>query len=264
MSKLNNDVALLVTATITPQVDYIIIKDSKERLNQYLTAINWYLQNTPYKVIIGENSGYNQLVSYLPSKYRERVEFICYNQEKEDGRNHGYYEWDILRHVYQCSQSVKNTSIIFKITGRLILKNICTIINSLDKNDKAFIAGNMYRTSLEDGYFNIDTRFFAFSTNLYNNILSVQNIVGDDYIYCLVERAMSELVKKFILENTASFVELRQPFVVRGCQANHNVVYDFSVIRLVMAYIYRLYYSLIWHYVYMPRLKCGRYSIRLK
>lgn len=56
-----HQVVLLLTGCIRPNIknDILAITDVETRKNQYLEAIRWYVQNTPYKIVFCENSGYD-------------------------------------------------------------------------------------------------------------------------------------------------------------------------------------------------------------
>lgn len=58
---MNHQVVLLLTGCVQPNIknDVLAIKDVETRKNQYLEAIDWYIKNTPYKIVFCENSGYD-------------------------------------------------------------------------------------------------------------------------------------------------------------------------------------------------------------
>ena len=52
----DNNIVILLTATIKPNTNAILtIKDSKLRLNQYLEALNFYIENTKFRIVFVEN-----------------------------------------------------------------------------------------------------------------------------------------------------------------------------------------------------------------
>lgn len=58
MKKNNRDVVLLLTACVSPNSDDSgpVGLDGVRRA-EYVKAVRWYIENTPYKVVLCENSG---------------------------------------------------------------------------------------------------------------------------------------------------------------------------------------------------------------
>lgn len=68
----NKDVVLVLTGCIIPNCnDTVKIRNTKERCAQYKRAIEWYYNNTPYKIVFCDNSGYS-----LASDFRNRNDRI--------------------------------------------------------------------------------------------------------------------------------------------------------------------------------------------
>ena len=123
MNKISDqEIVLLLTATVTPQFNYMA-HSPDIRLKQYIEAIQWYLDNTSFRIIIGENSGCYTLIDYFAKKFEDRMELVCY-KETNTTRQFGYNEMLILKNVYDRSVFLKSASLVFKITGRLIVKNL--------------------------------------------------------------------------------------------------------------------------------------------
>ena len=163
MIKMNREkvrVVVLLTGCVVPNTtDYLVIADIESRKAQYLKAIRWYLSNTDFRIVFGENSG-TDLSDYISEVWRDRVEFITYKSEPVvPDRGKGYKEMEILEYCYVNSFFLKDCEVIVKGTGRLILKNIVSLVNCL-KGHKHFISSWMrfkYRAS--------DSRFFFCSSD---------------------------------------------------------------------------------------------------
>ena len=58
---MKHKVVLLLSGCIQPNIknDVLAIADVETRKKQYVEAIKWYAQNTPYKIVFCENSGYD-------------------------------------------------------------------------------------------------------------------------------------------------------------------------------------------------------------
>lgn len=123
------EVVLLLTGCIKPNVaDAGVVLNPQIRKRQYLDSINWYLSNTPYKIVFCENSGYD-ISSDIDVVFKERIEFLTYKSNKDNrNRSKGYKEMEILEHIQNHSESIKNADVLVKITGRLQLLNICNIL----------------------------------------------------------------------------------------------------------------------------------------
>lgn len=257
----NNDIVLLLTATVTPQFSYMAQTPSI-RLQQYVTAIQWYLQNTPYKIIIGENSGYYNLLSHFERIYYDRIELICY-QETNTSRQFGYNEMLILKNVYEKSLFLKKASLVFKITGRLIIQNIKWHVLQLryysGKGD--FIAANIHRKLIY-----IDSRFFAFTTSRFEDILSeepnccaifwddikagkCQN--GDNGKWVDFESTIGAVIRKG-MENNKKFRFLLFPIFVKGIEGYQGKEYNHSMRNKIKQTIKTCVWNIDWYFVVCP------------
>lgn len=96
------DVILLLTGCIVPNVtDKLYYSDPEERQRQYVEALRWYLNNTPYKIIFAENSG----TDLSPLFHTDRIEFLTYKSKPTvPERSRGYKEMEILEYVRDHSQ----------------------------------------------------------------------------------------------------------------------------------------------------------------
>lgn len=101
------EVILLLTGCIKPNVtDKIVWSNPEVRKQQYVDAINWYLENTPYKLIFAENSGTD--ISSNFRMYESRTEFLTYeSMPTVPDRSRSYKEMEILEYVYEHSEFLK-------------------------------------------------------------------------------------------------------------------------------------------------------------
>ena len=76
---MNHQVVLLLTGCVQPNIknDVLAIKDVETRKNQYLEAIDWYIKNTPYKIVFCENSGYD-LKSEMAIRGGRQIEYLSF------------------------------------------------------------------------------------------------------------------------------------------------------------------------------------------
>lgn len=133
----NNEIAvILMTACVCPNgTAYTVLQDSSIRKSQYLEAIDYYLQNTDFKIVFCENSGVDLWDEISSEKKHARLEYITFNgndYNKEFGK--GYGESKIILHAILNSRFLKSASYIIKITGRVKVLNINDISTSLPAN----------------------------------------------------------------------------------------------------------------------------------
>lgn len=111
---------IFLTSTVAPRT----IKCSgstDERRNEYLKAIEFYLNNTNSNVLIVDNSGYD----FSRDIKNNRFESLSYiGEEKDEIFGKGYCETKILMYGFAHSEFIKTASQIVKVTGRHIIKNI--------------------------------------------------------------------------------------------------------------------------------------------
>lgn len=122
---------LLLTGCINPNgMAFTTLSNKKERKEQYINAIYYYLSHTQYKIVFTENSGTDISNAFQDAINAGRLEYLTYigNQNKERGK--GYGECEILEYTLNHSEFIQLSSDkrIVKITGRLIVKNITTLI----------------------------------------------------------------------------------------------------------------------------------------
>lgn len=170
---LNNKVVLLLTACVNPKgMSYTAINDVHIRLQQYLQAIEWYLKNTKFDIVVVENTGcdFSQFAQF--STFNDRLECLTFqgnNYDRNLGK--GYGEVSILEHACKHSIKISRAEFVVKITGRVIVKNINEIIHRCDFIQRLYI--DYYRTDL--------TKFAA-----------VLFIMNKDYLLCF-EKLKSRL-----------------------------------------------------------------------
>ena len=121
---------ILLTGCVSPNgMIYTKLQDSNIRLNQYIKAIFWYLDNVNIPVVFVENTNYDLFDDVPDLKERKNFEYLTFNgNEYDKTKGKGYGEGQILKHALSNSKLIKEDTIIIKITGRLILSNIVDLI----------------------------------------------------------------------------------------------------------------------------------------
>lgn len=258
----DDDIVLLLTATVTPQFSYMAHK-AEERLRQYIVAIDWYLHHTPYKIVIGENSGCYDLLDNFDKKFADRMELVCY-QERNTSRQFGYNEMLILKNVYDKSQFLKAASLIFKITGRLIVQNITWHVRQLRHYTGGgnFIAAHIHRSLVY-----IDSRFFAFTTSRFEDILAEEPNCcaiswddihagkcknGDNGKWVDFESTIGAVIHRGMMKDRRSFRFLLFPIFVKGIEGYRGTAYNHSFLYKIKLSLKKIVWVIDWHLIVCP------------
>lgn len=154
---------LIITGCIQVDHDtpYVVIRDTSERLQDYLKTIRWAIEDTDFtEILFGDNSGFPlhtvyemkqlQELSESAGKYFEYYSFqgdTCAVQLK----GKGYGEGEIIAYIYRKSSLMRRAECYYKITGRLTINNIHKIQLS-NKAENTFI--------FDVGMRSVDTRFY--------------------------------------------------------------------------------------------------------
>ena len=130
------DDIILLTACINPGgMPFTVVSDATQRLNQYLLALQFYLQNTSCPIVFVDNSNMDKtpFLEY-ESQYGSRLEILTFDGNKVKTQGKGLGEMEIIEYALMHSKFnlLLDKYRIVKITGRLIVRNI----NSLLKCDK--------------------------------------------------------------------------------------------------------------------------------
>jgi len=169
---------LLLTGCINPAgMSYTTLNNPEERKKQYVDAINFYLSSTNFPIVFAENSGTdisNIFQDYIKSS---RIEILCFCGNHDKGRGKGYGECEIIEYALQHSKLINSSkgNRIAKITGRLKVKNIKTIVGLhtiLFSQQTTFCAIN------SDLSFP-DSRFFIAPKQFYHTFLKNKEKIND-------------------------------------------------------------------------------------
>jgi hypothetical protein len=121
---------ILLTACINPDgMSFTKLTNPDERKRQYADALLYYLTHTSLPIVFAENS--NTDISHLFTDQFSggRLEILTFQGNKNKTKGKGYGEAEIIEYAMNHSQMIDNTSCIIKITGRLIVENIQSIID---------------------------------------------------------------------------------------------------------------------------------------
>jgi hypothetical protein len=154
----------------TPKVNRgdIIVREK-----DYINALEFYI-STGYPIVFCENSSYDsEKIHNIISQYKH-VEYLkLISKESPLGKGHG--EKEIMNYVFEHSENIRNCEYVIKVTGRLIVENIQSIIKKIE-NQEFILSVNIVR-NLEY----TDSRFFIFKKDFFKSyFLPVLNAYLDE------------------------------------------------------------------------------------
>lgn len=120
---------LFMTACINPGgMPETVLQDLNIRLDQYIRAVHYYLEETSFEILFVENSGYDISSHFEETVQSGRLEVITFFG---NGFNHslgkGFGECLVVKEALKRSRMLKNASSIIKVSGRHIVSNIVSI-----------------------------------------------------------------------------------------------------------------------------------------
>ncbi len=124
---------LLLTGCINPQgMSFTVLSDKEKRKDQYIKAITFYLEKTKHPVVFVENSGTDISQHFEEAIVSKKLECLTFEGNKNKKRGKGAGECEIIEYALNHSETIKASkqSPICKITGRLFIKNINTLLLS--------------------------------------------------------------------------------------------------------------------------------------
>jgi len=120
---MHEDIAIILTGTITPRAIYTDFTDAESRRSQYLVSINYYREFS--KVYFIENSGYD-LTGDSAFASIPNVTYIQHDPSDEFFKGKGYQEFEMLDHFFL--RHGHEFPGFLKITGRYRIENISGIL----------------------------------------------------------------------------------------------------------------------------------------
>lgn len=157
---------LLLTSTVSPK-DNPFVGTMEQRRIEYIRAIKWYLKNTPYKIVIVDNSNYDFSLDIRDTRL-DTFRFDAPFQNK----GKGYGELGIIDYGLSHSKSLKFASQIIKITGRHIVTNIMELLDECNDVDAVYEDSNLW---LKQAY----TYFIVAPKSFYISLIKYRNFLND-------------------------------------------------------------------------------------
>ena len=163
------DIVLILTSTINigDRVSYLLMTDPGERLKIYEKAINSWINDSSFKIVLVENSGHK--FENLPKD--PRLEIISYTPEGEDKKkldkhaDKGAHELHSINYAIKNSKIIKNMKdgFVIKITGRYYIPNFEKILKDTITDSTEFITqNNRMRCEIIGCKLNLADKLFEF------------------------------------------------------------------------------------------------------
>lgn len=227
---------LLLTGCINPDgMPFTALNDCKEREKQYQETILFYLINTNYNIVFVENSGTDISISFQDAIKSGRMEYLCFHGNKNKERGKGYGECEIIQYALCHSKLINNArdKRIAKITGRLKVKNIKTIVTI----HTLLFPKQTTLCAINSDLSFPDSRFIIAHTEFYQTFLKNKDKINDSAGFYF-EHALCDTLKN---EKLFSF----SPFFIKpnieGMSGSTGETYTKEQNTFIFAYKYARY-----------------------
>ena len=135
----SSDICIILTTTIHTQ-DKIALyqRDKNERLECYLKSVRQWIENTNFRLVLVENTGYlwPELNQYV-EQHAGRFKICSFNEDLEEDakylkgdRSKGTSEMFAIDYAYRNVPFVKSSKYILKITGRFYIPELEVYLQS--------------------------------------------------------------------------------------------------------------------------------------
>lgn len=133
------NMGIVLTGTIKPNSNFVVIKDVTERRRQYLEALEYYSQFAPVWFV--ENSEYDLENDDDFSKLNN-VTIVKCQVSKEFSKGKGYQEFEMLDRFFSI---VDIPETIIKVTGRYIIEDFAQVIQDSMNMGNAKVLVNLHQ-----------------------------------------------------------------------------------------------------------------------
>lgn len=140
-----NNVTIIFTATVNVNYKklWLYQTDQAERLNTYLKSILRWLNNTNFRIILVDNSGYKfEELSDELEKYAERFEIITFNESELDSAKYlendtskGASELFAINYAFNHSKLVNFSNFIIKVTARFYIPDLQNYLKDINLDE---------------------------------------------------------------------------------------------------------------------------------
>ena len=246
-----NRATLLITGSIDlkqVQTPSTVIRDTGKRLKQYLDAIEYAIDHyTEVETIIFcENTNFD--FNYTPlrekaEKKGKNLEILTFagNYEMIYQRGKGYGEGEIIDYALNNSYFLSKTQSFYKLTGRLIIKNMDQLIRTTHSAN-AFWFKPIEITTLSKRH--IETFFYKTETELYQSTLRDAYLSVDEVDNIYLEHLFFDRLNGLKVRNFNSLPQLSGESGTSGKKYDLNGFHKFKIQFYTFTGAYHLYKTL--------------------
>ncbi len=236
---------ILLTACINPNgMSFTQLNDVCERQEQYMNAIHYYLNNTDCPIIFCENSNTDITPFLNINNKQNRLEVLTFSGNQDKQRGKGYGEAEIIEYALHHSAFIQDNSIIIKITGRLIVNNICQLLKTIKyKHDSVTC---LFHSDLQFA----DSRIFGGTTTFYKEILKNKNKLNDEQGVFF-----EHILASTVLNSTVCFIPFSEEPCITGVSGTTGKLYQTSTSSRKKTILYK-------HYSWIQLKKVYQHSSR--
>lgn len=229
-NKYKNCSALLITGSIdisNKNIPFTQLKDSNERLKQYLDSIDYAIKNyhTIQKIVFAENTNFKYdytKLKELAKKYGKELETISFEGNIKETSIHGkgYGEIEIINYALKHSELINTSDIFIKLTGRIKVSNFDFVILSSYENNSFY-----YVSRANPPY--IETIIYKIEKNLFINHFSEIGTEVSDKDGFYLEHAFLKKIES--LKEHYNFGSFRIYRFLRGISGSTEKKYNSSL-----------------------------------
>ncbi len=245
MGQMNNNSVILLTACINPKgMPYTTLQDCDVRMQQYIDALHFYLENSRAKIVFIENTAYDLSPYFIDSLDKGSLEVLCFDGNHFDrAKGKGYGEALIIEYGLSHSCFLKDADQIIKITGRLKCQNINRLIEKCNDPNTVYA----WLTLDESNNPICDSRVFVAPGSFWEScfLQNKENINDSKHYY--FEHLLFDTLKDW-KRGKGRFKEIWFPMTIEGVGGSTGEVYSKSD-----SYSLRFYLHYLLH-------KCGYYA----
>ena len=226
---------ILLTACVNPgNMSNTVLKNESERLEQYKKALHYYLIATKLPIVFCENTNFDFSLDYQEYINNGRLEFITFDGNNYDiNKGKGFGEALIIRYAINHSRIIKHSSIIIKITGRLICKNIKKLICKCD--NPSYIYSCLYQD--KNSHILTDSRlivapFLFWKNHFIHSINDIDDSKNSYFEHVFYQTAQNSLKEGFHDK------EIWFPLEIQGISGTSGFNYSTGIIPIIKFYIH--------------------------
>lgn len=201
--------ALLVTSAVHVNAGFTKIVAPEQRIRRVVESVEKFLWKYPQlQVVICDGSGFD--FSPIFAKYPQVscIHFFTSSGEVSK-RGKGYGEGEIINYALRTYFQKNRVDLIFKVTGGIYVQNLHSIYG-LNLDFQCSFKSNFDLKKKRLKIHRIDTRFFVFRPDFFEENLSKVHLEVDEIVGTYIENLYYEAIKSLGI-NLSRFLMVKPP-----------------------------------------------------